>query len=376
MIKNIYIFDYLNDIKEIYNFIMENTSSKLSKNVFYIPEDSKNKITKKGLIFKIKRKMYILKYIGFFNVLKNLFFKNSIILTESSFSFNSKLISNEIIFLNHGWGTKKSPGNNEINNKRSMKFYKNIVRYSSYIICLSNFDKTYFLNDFSLNKYPKPYFLPFGLSRNDFLIKNKNKKFFRRKIVDIFSINENCKIILYAPTHRENEVFNKDFLNKILSEFDFLDDKLEKKGIKILFRPHYFVSNLEKRIKKYKNIFYAGFDIYKDVRPFLLGCDSLITDYSSIFIDYLLLKKPIIFYIPDIEEYKKLRGLAIDFENSIHTPGPKIKKLSELLSLKEADFNLFNLEKSMEFFHEYMDGKSIERIGNFLIKRMKSEKEI
>jgi len=77
----------------------------------------------------------------------------------------------------------------------------------------------------------------------------------------------------------------------------------------------------------------------------------------------------------DLDEYEKLRGLVIDFKNPLHTLGPKIKKLEEILSLKEDDFKNFDLNKSVHFFHKHTDGKSTERVGNFLIEHMKKTKK-
>ena len=64
-----------------------------------------------------------------------------------------------------------------------------------------------------------------------------------------------------------------------------------------------------------------------DTNELLAITDILISDYSSIFYDYLATDKPVIFYIPDLEEYKNYRGLYIEPEE---LPGPCLTNLSEV----------------------------------------------
>ena len=113
-----------------------------------------------------------------------------------------------------------------------------------------------------------------------------------------------------------------------------------------------------------------GYDEYPETRDLMIYSDILITDYSSIFIDYLLLEKPIIFYTFDLREYEKLRGLVIDYDNDIHTPGPKINSLSEIFSI-DNNFIKYDLSKSKHFFHKYVDGNSCERIYEFLVNEIR-----
>ena len=75
----------------------------------------------------------------------------------------------------------------------------------------------------------------------------------------------------------------------------------------------------------------------------LLISDILITDYSSSFFDYYILKRPIIFYLPDREQYENvLRGTYYDIEKGL--PGAMVSDNQELIKLsKEA------LRKPLDF---------------------------
>lgn len=55
--------------------------------------------------------------------------------------------------------------------------------------------------------------------------------------------------------------------------------------------------------------------------------DILISDYSSIFLDYMALDRPVLFYIPDLDSYKEKRGLDIKPED---LPGPYSNNLVDV----------------------------------------------
>jgi len=300
--------------------------------------------------------------------------KESFVLADY-FTPRFSLLSKELIFLNHGWGTKKTPGNLETQNPKIMSNYRKFRQIASYIICLNDFDSSYFLDCPELKDLKKPKFQPLGLPRNDYLVKHKKDETFRRALVAQLHLKPDDKIFLYVPTHREIKKLDEKVLNMILKEFKEIDSELPNRGIKILFRPHYFTTNLSREISKYKNIFYVGHNVYKDPRPLLLSCDYLITDYSSIFVDYLLLEKPVIFYPFDLEEYESIRGLVISFDNPLQTPGPKISALLDLIYLNEAVFRNYNLMESVAFFHKYVDGHSTERVAKFLVDLLEGKTE-
>ena len=100
----------------------------------------------------------------------------------------------------------------------------------------------------------------------------------------------------------------------------------------------------------------------------------LITDYSGIFFDFLLLEKPIIFYCYDYYKYlKKDRELYFHYLDKDITPGPKVYEYTilkkEILSnLKRGDKFINNLKKAKRTFHEDINIKTSENIFNFIKK--------
>lgn len=132
------------------------------------------------------------------------------------------------------------------------------------------------------------------------------------------------KIILYAPT------FRPDGKNPIESlDLPALQKKLEDLQYCLLLSLHPKLSHRNVKIQEqYKNI--IPIESSLDIYPQLRLIDMLITDYSSLYVDFLLLDRPIIFYTYDLDDYKVKMGLHEDFINL--TPGPHPESQDELVN--------------------------------------------
>lgn len=102
-------------------------------------------------------------------------------------------------------------------------------------------------------------------------------------------------------------------------------------------------------------------DFHSQLYPFLSKCDYLLTDFSSVWVDYELCRKPIGFIIDDLECYTQSRGLTIDNFSEI-IPGVIIKDYEELVTFIT---NPKSVCPKVDF-NTYKDFKSSERIAKFL----------
>lgn len=164
-----------------------------------------------------------------------------------------------------------------------------------------------------------------GQPRNDYLFHEIDRTVCLKEIYG--SLPEYEKLVLYAPTFREygtTEIFP-------FSDFDLqeLDEYLEKNKILIFLRMHISEENVNVLLSK--RILCMNADVVDDVTEILNIFDMLITDYSSIYIDYLLLNRPIIFLPYDKEEYLQKRGLNFNYDEV--TPGAKPESQKEFLSV-------------------------------------------
>lgn len=206
-----------------------------------------------------------------------------------------------------------------------------------------------------------------GLPRNDVFFnqdKFKGGPDSSDREADVFDeYKENgYKVVTYTPTWRKHQT---DFHQL---ELDKLDDFAEKNRIKFVIKLHY-KHECELRTENYKNI--IEYNKHADIYPLLAKSDLMITDYSSIYLDYLLLDKPILFFPYDSEEYiDGERALLLDYDES--TPGPKSYNQQELQLgifnlLVEGKDNHKEARNAMRNqFFKYKDGESCERLWDHI----------
>lgn len=173
--------------------------------------------------------------------------------------------------------------------------------------------------------------LEVGYPHNDPL-SNKVDKLKVEEIKDKIGLPKNKKVVLYAPTWRDDQATGAwEYEFGLALDFKELASKLSEDTV-FLIRGHHLVNELLVS-EEYKDFIYdvSKFD---DVQDLALISDILITDYSSVFFDFAVTRKPILFYVYDYKEYKeKLRGFYVDMDTEM--PGPLIYKHEDLIDAIE-----------------------------------------
>ncbi len=210
-----------------------------------------------------------------------------------------------------------------------------------------------------------------GYPRNDYLFTSNNEKtlFNIKKSLDL---PLNKKIILYAPTWRDNLYYSRGkYKFTIQMDLEQMKNSLGKKYI-ILLRLHYLVTE-DLDLTSYSDFVY-DFSNYEDIRDLYLISDFLITDYSSVFFDFAILKRPIIFYVYDLEDYRdNLRGFYFDFE--LNAPGPLVRKTEEIIEIikknERGDFykNNRSINDFSKSFCSLEDGMASKRVVENIFKK-------
>ena len=174
-----------------------------------------------------------------------------------------------------------------------------------------------YLKSFKLEGIMPGTLIEEGYPRNDLLLQHNREQVISKLQAVGVNIQSNKKIILYAPTWRKSSnnatVVNTD---ELLGFKHSLEHALGDDQFQILIKPHQFVYNALKNQKGYKGVLIPS---TLDANEVLSITDILVSDYSSIFVDYLALGRPIIFYITDAKNYAKSRGLSFDVSK---LPGP------------------------------------------------------
>lgn len=228
-----------------------------------------------------------------------------------------------------------------------------------------------------------------GQPRNDkIFLKERSMENLSRLINKDQLINKEVKdyqkIVLFTPTWRNwegkvdgksnHDVMNLDDYNdEIFTEF------IRENKILFLVKLHPFEESHYSHILADKEDMVLITskmlqDTLLDLYDILGAADILVTDYSSIYFDFLLLNKPIIFIPTDLEEYANSRGFLFD-PYDFWAPGPKSLKftdfLSELTKCIE-DENYFKKERKSvnDIVNKYQDSKSSERLYNLVFKDM------
>lgn len=248
-------------------------------------------------------------------------------------------------------------GNATTSQKKGHAMYLNDARKYDYFISPSAFCTRVFTSAFGLNILHKENILiETGYPRNDFLFCYTNNDV--EQIKENLHLPKNKKTILYAPTWRDNQHelgvgYTYDMSKYIKSFLDAISDEYV-----VIMRLHYLVAN-KLDISNYKG---KVFDYSKldDINLLYVISDILITDYSSVFFDYANLKRPILFYMYDLDEYQSsVRDFYIDLNE---LPGPVIKNEEQLLdainNIDDITIEYFNKYKLFNEKYNYLDDKN------------------
>lgn len=276
------------------------------------------------------------------------------------------LYNSKIIQLWHGMPLKKI----ELQAYRSSIYDKIIGRYPNYDMVLSPSEFNT-INSFSV-AFNSKVIIEDGYPTNDVLFRNPDKWDLMgtdlvsyQQILDY--IDNGYKTILYAPTFRDTD---GDALQDNVIDPVELNNFAKDNKLVFIFKFHpypsydYNIDNLD---------FLISYDNHKDIYPLLNKVDLLLTDYSSIYFDFLLISKPIVFFPYDFDKYiNKDRELIYDYSSM--TPGPKCYSQEELQSeihnilIKGKDDYSEQRKTLLKLAFKYKDGKASERIWNLLEK--------
>ena len=226
----------------------------------------------------------------------------------------------------------------------------------TYIVCSSEEVVPIYAGAFGVSEYKV---LPLGSARSDYFFKEMNVERLRAEFDKKYPECKGKKLALYAPTFRDNPADD----SRILANFDvqaFNDRFGEEYSLLIRLHPQVH-SDVEIE---------GAVDVcdYDNTLELMKLCDFLITDYSSICMDFAIQDKPVYFYAFDLERYTKERAFYFDYES--YVPGPVAKDFQTLLNLINSTVSETYRKRRYSFnFANFgtPDGKAAQRIVDRII---------
>lgn len=298
--------DYSSNAKPLYEYMKKKYNDNMNL-VWIVNSDEKKKQLKSNGIncYKLGTKEY-------YNYIK----KSDIIFSTHANLTADKPENCIYIELWHGIGMKPIGYLSKNFTNEDKEWYKYITKKIDYFIVPSEMWRVIFSSMFNYNA---SRILSLGYPKLDD-IKNKNSKKYLEKICPYYKKFD--KIIYYMPTFRKglNRTDTSCNLNNIfnLEEYDEnrLIDFLEKNNYLLCIKYHPSEENLIKKVVS-NNIFYIEDKILSNknitISELLDASDLLITDYSSLGVEYTFLDKPVVYLSYNLKNYQKNRGIV--FEN-------------------------------------------------------------
>lgn len=250
---------------------------------------------------------------------------------------------------------------------------KNLLM-ADYLISPNNFMTDVYKKSFRLDGIFEGRILQIGQPRNDrgFYV-SREEVILKLKKMGV-EIDSGKKIILYAPTWKGQEYRNPDTGLEIYFELIKRVEHILGEEYQVIVKPHQIVY---KAIKDRKDITKQFIPVTMDTNELLAAVDVLISDYSSIYFDFLVSERPVLFFVPDLEDYINSRGLYFGIDK---LPGPIACNFEELEKI------LYDIDAAMKpHWEKYRqekqwacgmdDGKVCRRVvGIVFLKRLSRRK--
>ncbi len=280
------------------------------------------------------------------------------------------------IYLQTWHGTPLKRLGHDIEPVPGQRFYRSGLTYEqmcrTYDVDSERYDAMISPNAFCTGVFPhafgikKEKLIETGYPRNDFL-STYTQEDVQRIRADL-KIPEGKKVILYAPTWRDDSFQTSGYTFRLQADFRKWKERLPEDTV-VLFKPHYLIVNQQQDDPELQD-FLISVPADTDIRDLYVVSDALVTDYSSVFFDYGILKRPVYFYMYDLEAYAgDLRGFYMDIEQEL--PG-KIYRTEESLlqDLAAGEFDDSRYPAFTKRYNNREDGQASRRVLDSLAVRL------
>jgi len=217
--------------------------------------------------------------------------------------------------------------------------------------------------------WPEAKILDTGHPRNDILFEDSAQ--YRRKVREYYGFDESAKILLYAPTYRQDKTIDTTLF---MHDFAALHEKVSAKFVGdwvILLRLHLKDKNAEIELDENVNVVDAT--AYPDMQELIAACDIGISDYSSWMPCMLMIRKPVFSYALDFKTYGKTRGFMHSVDKTPIPIATSDQALWDIIDGFDNDAYLASVEKYLKKYKFMDDGHAAERVVSLIEKILDGE---
>lgn len=227
-----------------------------------------------------------------------------------------------------------------------------------------------------VRSFPLEQFLTLGFCRNDIFYSQHFS--IKKELSQFLGFNVN-KYLVFTPTYRDYEYAITEEVQRDLFGYDDMDYELLERilfdsSCVIIAKLHPLQTNVKvsnnshNHIVMFNDLQELGFSLYQ----YLSEADGLITDYTSTYFDFLHRNRPVIFNFYDFEEYKKVRGFALNPIRSF-CAGYQVETSSSLIAaIKEVTDGVDRYKEDRErikpLFDDFYDGENTKRICDLFLR--------
>lgn len=197
------------------------------------------------------------------------------------------------------------------------------------------------------------HFLYTGVPQTDFYHDEKLKAAGLKNVLETYPSIKGKKVVLYAPT------FRKDELQRMAVAFDiqmFLETLDEDYVLLVRLHPSVHAAA---KVPDHPRVILAS--DYPHINELLLASDILVSDYSSIPVEFSMLGKKMIFFTYDIEEYNRTQGIWQ--VNDLFFPGPMVTSTAEVIEhIVDPRIDQEKIERFCRHWNTYSNGRSSKQL--------------
>ena len=222
----------------------------------------------------------------------------------------------------------------------------------SFVICTSENVKEIYAKAFGTDR---DRVIPLGSPRLDYLLAGADRE---KLLEDFYSEFPSCrgkKLVLYAPTFRDNTEDDSAILSHIDADA-FSEAAGDEYALLVKLHPQVHSSTPGSGVIDVTDLDTGNLAVISDI---------LITDYSSVCMDFAVLDKPCIFYAYDLEKYEHDRSFCFGYRD--YVPGEVFADFGSVIQAVKNPRNAEKLRRFRDFNFDYIDSRNSDRIIDYVM---------